>query len=208
MQSAASSFNYGAFLIKSALSTIEGHKNLPSEQLAYYVGKIAIQPFLETINSYEQLTNKLLLQNPAFKSILNKRAEAKVQIIEDSWDTCAKGKSKKLKDSLTRHLKHKTHEMAFIRDTMKAECVIDSTDHGILSFAWDIRNSMHLNYTAIKDIDFKYPDIKTGEKYHFHFKRGQELFHPNDLVSFQVITEQIVFILLKILQRYPDEGSA
>jgi hypothetical protein len=207
MQSLVSSFNYGAFLIKSALSILDDHQHIPQEQLAYYVGKIAIQPFLEVVNAFEQLANRLLDQSPKFRLVLDERAATKIALVENNWTTGATGESKKLKKQLIRHLKHKPHEMAFIRDTMKKEGVIDETDHAILSFAWDIRNSMHLNYTAIRDIDFEYPDIKTGKRYCFRFKKGQELYHPDDLVSFQVITEQIIFIFLKILHLYSENDS-
>jgi len=204
MNAVSRTCNYSAFQIKNILNSIEDYRHLPEEQLSLYVGKIAIQSFLEIINSFEQITNLFIAENHKLKLLLEERIAQKLTILEESWKTEPRGKSKDLKKSLTSQLKNKIYEMAFIRDTLLKNKIIDKTDHQTLSFAWDIRNSMHLNFTAIKDVDFKYPDLKTGFVYRFNFKKGQELYHPNDLISFYVITEQVIFILLKILQKHKD----
>jgi len=202
MSSVMASCNYGAFLIKILISGLNEYRHLPEEQLGFYIGKIAIQPFLEIINSFEQITNQFIDENQQFKTILDERVKEKISLLEENWENDSKGKSKKLKSNLIFQLKHKIHEMAFIRDTLRKRKIIDNEDYEILSFAWTIRNSMHFDFTAIRDINFSYPDIKTGKVYHFNFSKGQELYHPVDLLSYYVITEQIIFIHLKILQRF------
>ena len=199
MRSINSLSNYCSFSIRLLLSSIDDYKHLSHEQLGLYIGKIAIQSFLEIINSFEQITNKFIIENEKFRTLIEKRISEKLNLLED-WD--AKGKSKKLKDSFKSQLKSKIHEMAFIRDTLRKEKIIDETDYNVLSFAWKIRNSMHMNFTSIDNIVFKYSDLKTGKVYHFKFIKGQVLYHPDDLVSFYIITEQIIFIMLKILQKY------
>ena len=52
----------------------------------------------------------------------------------------------------------------------------------------------------------RYPSAPgTNLNYAFQFKKGQELYHPHDLLSFYSITEQIIFIQLKILQHFNNE---
>ena len=200
--SVRSSCNYGAFLIKLLLASIDSYRHLSEEQFGYYVGKISIQPFLEIINSYEQILNSLVTNSCELRNLLDSRIDKKTSLVNENWDPYSTGKSKELKRNLTSLLQRKIFEMAFIRDTLYKNEIIDNVDHEILTFAWDIRNSMHNNFVALKDINFSYPDIKTGKPYYFKFTKGEELYHPDDLVSFQIISEQIFFILLKILQTY------
>ena len=124
-------------------------------------------------------------------------------LIENGWKSDVTGKSKKLKKSLVRGYRRKLNEMKFIRDTLRQNDIIDELDVKILEFAWDIRNSMHTNFVAIKDIEFSAPG--TNLNYSFQFKKGQELYHPHDLLSFYSITEQIIFIQLNILQYFNNE---
>jgi len=202
MTSVFDTCSYSSFLIKILLPSLEDYKHLPKEQLGYFIGKIAIQSFLEMINSFELTMNLFIDENNQITTSLRKRIDEKIEIIEMSWNLESKGKVKKMKSNIKRQFENKITEMAFIRETLKKEGIIDETDFKILSFAWNIRNSIHMNFCAIKDLDFKYPDIKTGKTYHFKFKKGEELYHPDDLISFYIITEQIIFIMLKILQRY------
>ncbi len=200
MSGVMKSCNYGAFLIKLLLASIDEYKHLPEEQFGLYTGKIAIQPFLEIINSFEQILNKHTDGNDSLKSLLEDRINKKVEILNKQF-TGTSGETKKFKDNLIKQLKMKIHEMAFVRDTLHKHEIIDATDRDILNFAWNIRNSMHNNFCAIRDIDFTYPDIKTRREYHWKFSKGEELSHPTgDLIGFYIIIEQIIFILLKVLQ--------
>jgi len=64
---------------------------------------------------------------------------------------------------------------------------------------------MHNNFQAITDIDFSYPDIKTGKQYTYSYKKGQELDHPeDDLIAYHVVFEQIIHIQLRTLQNLRD----
>jgi hypothetical protein len=62
---------------------------------------------------------------------------------------------------------------------------------------------MHTNFQAIKDIDFY--ASSSSLNYSFDFKKGEELYHPKDLLSFYSMTEQIIFIQHKILQHFNRE---
>ena len=190
---------YGTFLIKNLLDRLDDYKDKSEEQIGFYVGKIAIQSFLDIINSYEQSTIKLLEESESFSKLLRKRIEPKLKLIEESWKEDVSGKAKRIKKELINLYERRTKEMKFIRDTLHKEGIIDDLDKKILEFAWDIRNSMHSNFVAIKDIEFSAPG--TSLNYTFDFKKGQELYHPHDLLSFYSMTEQIIFIQLKILQR-------
>lgn len=194
---------YGTFLIKNILDTIDSYKDLTEDQLGFYIGKIAIQSFLDIINAYEQSTNKLISENKELSGILKARVDSKKAIIEDKWDKDSGGKSKKIKDDLLRYYDRKIFEMQFIRDSLFQHGIIDDLDKKILEFAWNIRNSMHSNFVAIRDIEFSAPG--TSLNYSFSFKKGEELYHPKDLISFYTMTEQIIFIQIKILQHFNKE---
>lgn len=191
---------YGTFLIKNLLDTIDSHRELSEEQMGFYIGKIAIQSFLDIINSFEQSTNKLVSENAHLSDILRERINKKKKIIEKNWDKNSGGKSKKVKDDLLRYYDRKIFEMQFIRDSLFQKEIIDDLDKKILEFVWNIRNSMHSNFVAIRDIEFSAPG--TSLNYSFSFKKGEELYHPHDLVSFYTMTEQIIFIQIKILQYF------
>lgn len=191
--------NYGTFLIQNLIKQLEDYKRHSEEQISYYIGKIAIQTFLDIINAFELSTNKLIDKNKAINGLLNNRIEKKISIIESSWKSEVNSKSRDLKKSLISTFNNKRREMKFIRDTLKTNSIIDPLDYKILEFAWDIRNSMHNNFLAIKDMNFSSP--QTSLNYSFEFKKGEELYHPHDLKSFYMITEQIIFIQLRILQR-------
>lgn len=191
---------YGTFLIKNILDSLESYRDKSEEQIGFYIGKIAIQSFLETINVFERSTNDLVSQNSFLSEMLNFRINEKVRLIEASWDENSTGKARKLKNSLIRAQKWKISEMQFIRETMYKNGVIDDLDKKILDFAWDIRNSMHANFVAIKDIEFSAPGTSLG--YSFSFSKGEELYHPVDLLSFYSMTEQIIFIQIKVIQHF------
>lgn len=190
---------YGTFLIKNLLDSLENYSDKSEEQIGFYIGKIAIQSFLDIINSYEQSTIKLLDENEYLSKLVLERIAPKLKLIEGNWKKDATGKAKKIKKELINFYERRTKEMKFIRDTLHKEEIIDDLDKKILEFAWDIRNSMHSNFVAIKDIEFSAPG--TSLNYTFDFKKGQELYHPHDLLSFFSMTEQIIFIQFKILQR-------
>lgn len=90
-------------------------------------------------------------------------------------------------------------EIQFIRETLHLNGLIDDLDRKVLDFAWNVRNSMHTDFLAIKDIKFSAPG--TSLNYSFDFKKGEKLYHSSDLLSFYLMTEQIIFIQIKILQR-------
>ncbi len=191
---------YGTFLIQILIDELDKYKSFSEEQIRFYIGKIAIQSFLDVINIYEKSINKLVNSNEHLSKMIQIRINKKVQILEKSWKTEVNRKSRDLKDSLVKSIKRKSFEMKFIRDTLKKNEVIDDLDYDILEFSWDIRNSMHNNFVAIKDIEFSAPG--TSLNYSFSFKKGEELYHPTDLKSFYQMSRQIIFIQFKILQHF------
>ncbi|MBT6050914.1 MAG: hypothetical protein HOG49_29295 [Candidatus Scalindua sp.] len=194
---------FGTFQIKNLLDSLDNYKDKSEEQIGFYIGKIAIQSFLEIINAFEQSTNTLIVQNESFSERLNERIEKTTSLIEKSWKTDVNSESKKLRKDLIKGYNRKLTEMNFIRDRLRKHRIIDELDYKILKFSWDIRNSMHTDFVAIKDIEFSAPG--TSLNYSFSFRKGEELYHPGDLLSFFSITEQIIFIHLKILQHFNKE---
>lgn len=195
-----STCNYETFIIQNLVTTLDNYKKFSEEQIGLYIGKIAIQSFLEIINAYELSTNNLVESNEKLQEMLKSRISKKIEIIENSWKTEVNSKSRDFKKDLITNQRRKNREMNFIRDTLKKNKIIDDLDYKILKFAWDIRNSMHNNFLAISDIKFSAP--QTSLNYSFDFKKGEELYHPTDLKSFYSITEQIIYIQFKILQYF------
>ena len=191
---------HGTFQIEMILQTLDNFKDKPEEQISFYIGRAAIQSFLDTINAFEQSTNSLIWNSEELQKLLNKRIEEKIGIIKYSWKSDVDSKSKQLKQDIINFYKRKVFEMKFIRDTLKKFGVINDLDWRILEFAWGVRNSMHSDFLAIKDIEFSAPG--TNLNYSFSFKKWEELYHPKDLSSFYSITEQIIYIQLKILQYF------
>ncbi len=191
---------YGTFLIQNLLNSLDIYQDKPEEQISFYIGKIAIQSFLEIINAFEKSTNDLVTQNNHLLEMLQARIVKKTDIIEANWDKNATGKSRKLKLNIIRSQSRKVNEMQFIRETLHNNEIINDLDKKVLDFAWDVRNSMHTDFLAIKDIEFSAPG--TSLNYTFNFKKGEQLYHPHDLLSFYSMTEQIIFIQIKILQYF------
>ncbi|MEP5610680.1 MAG: hypothetical protein ABJP45_00450 [Cyclobacteriaceae bacterium] len=191
---------HGTFQIQNFLKTLDDYQDKQEEQIGFYIGKMAIQSFLEIINAFEQRMNKLVNSSPSLSSLLKERIEKKVEIITKGWKEDANRKSRDFRDDLIKAYERKLFEMKFIRDSLKKEGIIDKLDYKILEFSWDIRNSMHNDFLAIKDIEFSAPG--TSLNYSFAFKKGEELYHPKDLSAFYSMTEQIIFILHKILQHF------
>lgn len=160
---------FGTFLIQNLISKIGDYKNYSEEQIGYYTGKIAIQSFLDIINAFELSTNKLVDSNINLNELLDERINKKINAIENGWKEEVNRLSKDLKKEIKTSFKRKKREMKFIRDTLKKHDIIDSLDYKILEFSWDIRNSMHNNFLAIKDIEFIAPG--TSINYSFKFKR-------------------------------------
>jgi hypothetical protein len=44
--------------------------------------------------------------------------------------------------------------------------------------------------------------------YSFNYSKGQKLHHPEDLVSFYVVTEQLIFIMFKALTIIKTIGAS
>lgn len=197
---------YSTFLIRNLIDNFESYQDKPEEQISFYIGKIAIQSFLEIINAFELSTNGLIENNESISKLLNERIDKKIALIEESWRLDVNSKSKKLKKDLINGCKRKRMEMKFIRDTLHQHKIINELDVRILEFSWDIRNSMHTNFVAIKDIEFSAPG--TNLNYSFKFEKGQELYHPKDLLSFYSMTEQIIFIQLRTLQYFNKENKS
>lgn len=194
---------YGTFLIQNLIDNLDKYTDKPIEQIGLYIGKIAISSFLEIINAFELSTNNLIAMNSDAQKLLNDRINSRIELIENSWKSDTNRKSRNLKKSLINQLENKKHEMKFIRDTFFKNDIIDELDKRILDFSWDIRNSMHNNFLAIKDISFSAPG--TSLNYSFCFSKGEELYHPKDLLSFYSMTEQIIFIQLKIIQYFNNK---
>ncbi len=192
------SYDYSNLLIQSFLESVDSLKDLPNDRFGYYSGKVAIQHFLEMINGFEQILSKFISMDSECSKALEDRVAGKVDLIEKGW-VGATGKGKKLKSSLINQLQHKSQEIAFIRETFFQHGLISDLDKDIWEFAWKIRNSMHRNFVALGDIDFQFPDIRTGVMYKFKYSKGQELHHPGDYLAFFAISEQLEFILMKIL---------
>jgi hypothetical protein len=200
-----SACNFGTFLIQNLVSNFKDYKKYSEQQIGYYVGKIAIQSFLEIINAFELSTNRLVESNPRIQELINERIQKKIGLLENGWKSDVNRNSKDFKKEIENGLRRKNHEMKFIRDTLMKHKIIDDLDYKILEFSWDIRNSMHNNFLAIKDIEFSAPG--TNLNYSFRFKKGEELYHPNDLKSFYSMTEQIIFIQLKILRYFNNANN-
>lgn len=198
--SVRSAYVYGTFLIKNLLDTIEQYRGQSEEQIGFYIGKIAIQSFLDIVNAFEQSTNKLIQENSDFSEMLLDRSDQKVALIEGSWKEESNKKSRRLKSELIGLYRKKLTEMKFVRDSLHKHGIIDDLDKKILDFVWDIRNSMHSNFVAIKDIEFSAPG--TSLNYSFKFDKGQELYHPEDLLAFFTMTRQVTFIQLRVLQHF------
>ena len=196
---------YGTFLIQNLIESFDRYRDKPEDQISFYIGKIAIQSFLDIINAFEKSTNDLVGENESFSRILNDRIDRKVRLIEDGWKDDAPRKSRKIKADVIDLYRRKVTESKFIRDSLHKTGVIDDLDKRVLEFAWDIRNSMHSNFVAIKDIEFSAPG--TSLNYSFDFRKGQELYHPKDLLSFYMMTEQLIFIQLKVLQHFNGTTS-
>lgn len=194
---------YGTFLIQNLIDNFDKYKDKPVEQIDLYTGKIAISSFLDIINAFELSTNQLVNSSIEIQKLLNERIDRRINIIDDSWKPEVNKESRKLKKNIKRDLSRKKYEMKFIRDTLYKHKIINELDKRILDFSWDIRNSMHNNFLAIKDISFAAPGSSLD--YVFNFKKGEELYHPKDLLSFYSMTEQIIFIQLKVLEYFDKD---
>lgn len=182
------------YILTQSLDSLE---SISDEQLGFHVGKVGIGYFLNMINVYEQHMNALVDSNDSLNIMLNTRIDEKIKCLNESWKTDGNRDSKKLKVSLVDGLKRKKQEMAFIRQTLRINGVLDKDDESALEFMWDIRNSMHNNYCSIKDIDFAWSDLK-GKKYHFKYNKGEELSHPEgDLMAYTSVADRLVNIHFK-----------
>lgn len=203
--SLCSKHTYSTAILQTFINSLPTLQKLSEEYFSFYVGKIAIINFLEIINSYEQNLTKLIKNNEQLKLLLENKIEEKLSLLDESWNNKKCNNNQNLKEELKQNIKNKKFGAAFTRKILKKEGIIDKTDFDILLFAWTIRNSMHNNFVATRDIEFSYPDIKTGKTYHFKYKEGTELYHPNnDLLGFHNISTQIQFIFPKIVQALAD----
>jgi hypothetical protein len=203
MSGVSSVCNFSLFQINNLIESLGNYQHAPKEQIGYYIGKTAIVPFIDIINCYELSMNQLIQENPKLNKLIQDRIDKHIEKLENIWKLDLNRKGRKIQKDIRKMYQRKITEMSFIRETLKNNNLIDQLDFDILKFSWDIRNSMHNNYCAIVDIDFSYPDIKTGKRYYYSYKKGEELSHPeNDLVSYYVIMEQIIHIHFKTLQKF------
>lgn len=191
---------HGTFSIQNLIYCLDRYKKFKEDQIGFYIAKVAITPFLEIINAFEASTRELINTNDEIKELLEVRVKKRVDIINNCWDRSSNSKSRKLKDDLIVLYSRKKHEMNFIRETMKKESIINDLDKKILDFSWDVRNSMHNNFVAMKDISFSAPG--TSLSFSFDYKKDQELDHQGSLLSYYQMYEQIIFIQHKILQYF------
>ncbi len=199
------SLQYAIITIQSFINSADNYKSLQDYKYTLYVGKIALLPLSELINGFEQRLNLFIDSNNKIAFDLDSRIQQKIDIIRNSWNPEAQGKSKKLRENLITNQSRNRHGMDFIRTTLKKQGVIDQSDVDVWQFAWDIRNSMHMNFCSVKNIDFQYLDLKTGEKYVFKFAKGEQMYHQGGFIGLFSITEQLVSVLLKIFRHYKTQ---
>jgi len=205
MSSVFSVCNFSLFQIKNLIEVLDNYQHVSKEQIGYCVGKIAIVPFLDIINGYELSMNRLIEGNERLNKLIQDRIDTRIDKLDKIWKAETNSKERQIQKDVRKIYQRKITEMSFVRETLKKHELINQLDFDILKFSWEIRNSMHNNYCAIADIEFSYPDIKTGKKYFFSFKKGDELSHPeNDLVSYYVIMEQIIHIHFRTLQAFRE----
>lgn len=204
MSGVSSAYNYSQTLIRCFLKSIDDYIILSPDQFHFYVGKIAIQHLLEIINKFEQTINNAIATRNDFKELINKRIQKRVETFNANWNDNKNKRNKNTKKEILKSFELKIREQSFIRDTLYSNKIINKVDYSILCFAWDIRNSMHKNFVAVKNINFKYTDFTTGVNYTFNYPEGTELYHPGDLLGFLSISFQIHFIMLKILSNFEE----
>lgn len=186
--------------MKNLINSLEKCQDKSEKQAAHYIGRVALQSFLDIINVFEQSTSKLVEKNNLISEMLNKRMDKKILLIEESRTKEVNSKTKMLECDRTKNYIRKQNEMKFISETLFINNIIKKLDTQILDFAWDVRNSMHTNYLAIKDMEFSASE--TGLNYSFQFKKGQALYNSADLLPFYFLAEQIIFIQLNILHYF------
>lgn len=176
--SVASALRYSIILIRCYLNDKNLHELLENEEGNFIVGKISITSFLDTINRFEQFIKILIRERTHLEKLIRNNLTKKRKKIEINRISVGE-----------------------IRKILFDEKVINQIEYDLMCFAWRIRNCIHQNFVTDREFNFEYPDIRTGKVYKFEFLKNQELYHPSDLLSFFVITEQLVFIMICIMQR-------
>ena len=191
---------HGTFTIQNILGTLENYKEKSESQISFYIAKAAIQPFLEVINAYELSLNKLLGVSVEFQQMVSERIGKRITTIEESWTNIANKKSKELKKDVLGRYKRLRYETKFIRDTLHKYHVISDEDVRILEFAWSIRNSMHADFVATRDIELS--DLELAPHLRFKFMEGEELYHQGGFLSFHDVSGLVISIHYALLRHF------
>ncbi|MFH1713011.1 MAG: hypothetical protein ABH896_02380 [Candidatus Jacksonbacteria bacterium] len=169
-------------------------KNDVNEQQYYEIaGMKTCRPFLDIINAFEYITEQLYSENKQLKTAI----EEKINLDIEALEKCDLSKANKRK--FIGLVKFNGRTQSKKREIFKKLKLINEEDYQFLSFVWDWRNSMHNNFVAHKNIEYKLKDHGLGI-YYFNFKKGNctELKeHPKWIV---VIIEKIISIMVKIIQ--------
>lgn len=161
-------------------------------------GSIISRVLIDIVNSYELMSEKLRDNSPSLRKSLEEKINEKKRLL-DAWQP-GESNCKKLKGECEKYLESKLKESAFNRSVLRSLDLISKGDVKFLTFVWDIRNSMHRNFVAHKNIEFEFEDIKTGNKIKLAFQKDEELGvkHPKTTL---IIADKVALIMMQMIKK-------
>jgi hypothetical protein len=178
-------------------STIN-ERTLDDFQYRRQMGSRIYPLLLDFISISEFIFQLLLLNSPALSLKLDERIKPIKESLKKHWSET----NKDIRSSVLSSVGFKRQSVSFIRDTLVEMGVVKQHDSDFLKSVWELRNQIHANFIAQKNINFTFMPDSGGVMLSYSVKKGQPLYTPD--WSLMKITERISRIMQETIAGVKD----
>jgi len=171
-------------------------------QYGRQIGTVLMPIIMNTINSFEYISNLLALNSKGFHSELNKLLKPSLDSISNPKNWLETDES--IRASVLNKVRFSINSISFQRKTLRQLGKITPDGFAFLSFVWNIRNSMHNNFINKEKISYRLFDEDTERELLYEIDKGKGIQFWDTPKWNIVITERLIEILVKIIVSFDD----
>lgn len=173
-------------------------RDLEVLQYRRQMGARVMPLLLNFINAFEYILLQLPKTNLQLKTAIS---ESTTDLKDYIKSNCPKDSDKNtgFRQELLSMLGFRAQSVANLRKALSENGILNSNDRIFLEGIWDMRNSMHTNFIAQKDIKIDFLDMKSKELLQYSVRKGKALYTPEWGVD--VFTERLSMIMVEMINK-------
>ncbi len=180
---------------------------LSLNQYSELSGMKIVRILLDIINAFEMFNETLRNNSGDYEDELESSIKPQIDSVHINWSKNPRIiKDGVEKQDIIKLIRRKKNTISFKRKALRNMNLINDDEFEFLNFAWDIRNAMHSNFIAHKEIRYRLTDPRSGLSKEFNYDINQEIGisgHPGWIL---VITGRISRIMMRIIKELTGQS--